>query len=268
MTVDLRYKNYRPQTSGAVLPNKRPKTPLKNAHCGVHPQHLGRAISCQTLKTSKNDDHAEQCLPWETIKKQHVHRKQVNRHNTYTTTMCKQRAVSVCPTSELWAAELRTCAQLFSPCCQWASPGWACPKGLHWEACTQSDIWTTQEGGIISILRFFFNLTASLSISLHLSLSVFITLSLLCILPWRGPQVAVTRERMMNSPTSEPADSLAGGLSPCSLHPLLYLTFSPFLLSSPLPHFSLAGPREWGSWGTLYMWVAMNGDTSQQPSGH
>lgn len=89
--------------------------------------------------------------------------------------MCKQRAVSVCPTSELRAAELRTCAQLFSPCCQWASPGWACPKGLHWEACTQSDIWTTQEGGIIPILWFFCNLTASLSISLNLSLSLFAT---------------------------------------------------------------------------------------------
>lgn len=38
--------------------------------------------------------------------------------------MCKQRAVSVCPTSERWAAEPSTCAQLFSPCCQWASPGW------------------------------------------------------------------------------------------------------------------------------------------------
>ena len=62
--------------------------------------------------------------------------------------MCKQRAVSVCPTSGQRAAELRTCAQLFSLGCQWASPGWACPKGLCWEACTQSDIWTTQEGGI------------------------------------------------------------------------------------------------------------------------
>lgn len=84
-------------------------------------------------------------------KKQHVHKKQVNRHNTYTTTMCKQRAVFVCPTSEQWGAEQRTCAQLLFPCSQWASPGSARPKGPYWEACTHSDIWTTQEGGIIPI---------------------------------------------------------------------------------------------------------------------
>lgn len=84
-------------------------------------------------------------------KKQHVHRKQVNKRDAHTTTMCKQRAVSVCPTS----AELRTCAQLFSLCCQWPSPGWAHPRGLHWEACTQSDIWTAQEA-IIPVLGFFF----------------------------------------------------------------------------------------------------------------
>ena len=150
--------------------------------------------------------------------------------------MCKQRSVSVCPTSELRAAELRTCAQLFSPCCQWASPGWACPKGLHWEACAQSDIWTTQEGGIIPILVFFLflNLTAFLSIWLHLSLSEFVspTLSPPSILPSKGPQAMVTGERMMNSSTTEPADSLAAGLSPCSLPiPHFFFLISSFHLS-------------------------------------
>lgn len=152
--------------------------------------------------------------------------------------MCKQRAVSVCPTSEQWAAELRTCAQLLSLCCQWASPGWAHPKGLHWEACTQSDIWTAQEV-IIPILWFFFffNLLPlvlyhSIYFCLCNSQSVFLPLSsLFSLLPWRGPQVVVTRERMMNSSTTEPADSLAAGPSPCSLHPLL--TSSPFFFLSP-----------------------------------
>lgn len=111
-------------------------------------------------------------------KKQHVHKKQVNKHNMYTTSKCKQRAVSVCPTSEQWASELRTCTQLFFLCCQWASPGWGCPKGLYWEAWIQSDIWTTQEGGILPTLRFFiyfFFFTASLSISVYPSLSLLVT---------------------------------------------------------------------------------------------
>lgn len=141
--------------------------------------------------------------------------------------MCKQRAVSVCPTS----AELRTCAQLFSLCCQWPSPGWAHPRGLHWEACTQSDIWTAQEA-IIPILGFFFSLlTASLSVSLHLFLSLELPIclppSFFPLLPRRGPQVIVTRERMMNSSTTEPADSLAlaaAAASPFSGLPFLFLS--------------------------------------------
>lgn len=111
-------------------------------------------------------------------KKQHVHKKQVNKHNMYTTSKCKQRAVSVCPTSEQWASELRTCTQLFFLCCQWASPGWGCPKGLYWEAWIQSDIWTTQEGRDPShsqIFYLFIFFTASLSISVYPSLSLLVT---------------------------------------------------------------------------------------------
>lgn len=193
--------------------------------------------------------------------------------------MCKQRAVSVCPTSEQWAAELRTCAQLLSLCCQWASPGWAHPKGLHWEACTQSDIWTAQEVIIPILWFFFFFLTYCLSFCITIyfclcnSQSVFLPLSsLFSLLPWRGPQVVVTRERMMNSSTTEPADSLAAGPSPCSLHPLLtsslfFFSFSSHHLS---PHFSLAALLNEGAEGHLHVQrrVTMNGDTSQQSSGY
>lgn len=84
------------------------------------------------------------------------------------------------------------------------------------------------------------------------SQSVFLPLSSLFLLPWRGPQVVVTRERMMNSSTIEPADSLAAGPSPCSLHPLLTSSlFFFFLLTSPLPSFQSGSTIEWGSWGTL-----------------
>lgn len=79
------------------------------------------------------------------IGKQHVHRKQVNEHETYTRTMCKHSALSVCPTSGLPSAEARTCAQLLSPCRQWASPGGDPPRGLCWAARVQPDIWTAQE---------------------------------------------------------------------------------------------------------------------------
>lgn len=84
---------------------------------------------------------------------------------------------------------------------------------------------------------FFFNLLPlvlyhSIYFCLCNSQSVFLPLSsLFSLLPWRGPQVVVTRERMMNSSTTEPADSLAAGPSPCSLHPLL--TSSLFFFLSP-----------------------------------
>lgn len=70
----------------------------------------------------KQDDHAEQWLPWETVAKQHVHRKQVNKHATETRTM------SVCPTSGLPSAEARTCAQLLSPCRAWLHQAGTLPE--------------------------------------------------------------------------------------------------------------------------------------------
>lgn len=68
--------------------------------CNCHVQmlivawYLGRGSICQMLKNVKNDDHAEQWLPWEANRK-HVHRKQVNKHETYRRTMCKHSALSV-----------------------------------------------------------------------------------------------------------------------------------------------------------------------------
>lgn len=128
------------------------------------------------------------------------------------------------------------------------------------------------------IFFFFFNLLPlvlyhSIYFCLCNSQSVFLPLSsLFSLLPWRGPQVVVTRERMMNSSTTEPADSLAAGPSPCSLHPLL--TSSPFFFSFSShhlsPHFSLAALLNEGAEGHLHVQrrVTMNGDTSQQSSGY
>lgn len=70
----------------------------------MDPVPWGGGSICQMLKNEKkNDDHAEQWLPWETNRKQHVHRKQVNKHETYRRTMCKHSALSVC-LSHIWAA--------------------------------------------------------------------------------------------------------------------------------------------------------------------
>lgn len=115
-------------------------------------------------------------------------KKQVNTHNTFTTTKCKQRAVAVCPTSELRAAEPRTCAQLFCLCCQWASPGW----GPSQKACTGRPAHSLTSGlhrreGPFPFSDIFY-LTVSLSISLYPSLSLFVTrpLSLLFSLSFHG----------------------------------------------------------------------------------
>lgn len=166
----------------------------------------GGPSAARCFETSKKyDDHAEQCPSWEIVKKQHARRKQVNKPDTYTVTMCKQRAVSVCPTSERWAAEPSTCAQLFSPCCQWASPGW----GPSQRPVTGRPAHSLTSGlrrrvgsfpFCFSFLFFLFRFTASLSVSLHLSLSLFFNShSLLLpspsILPRKGPRVAVARER-------------------------------------------------------------------------
>lgn len=200
-------------------------------------------------------------------------RKQVNKHDTNTVTQCKHNAVSVCATAELWAAELRTCAQLLSLRCQWASPGWDPPRGLHWEAYTQADIWTALE--VISPLcfltsRLFFSITPSISVSVSPTLSFLFSLP-----PWRSPQVTFIGERMMNSSTTEPANS-SSTMSPCSFHPLhshllLFLLPPRTYRVHLFLHFSLAMLHEGGSWGTashVQRRTSMNGDTSQQPVGH
>lgn len=131
----------------------------------------GGPISRQTL-TFENDDYAEQFLSRETIRQQHVLKKQVNKHSAYTTIKCKQRAacVCVCPTSEP-REPVHSC----SPCPvsrlhqtgpvpkAWTGrPAHALTSGLH------------KREGLFPFSVFFF-LDASFSISLYPSLPAFVT---------------------------------------------------------------------------------------------
>lgn len=214
------FKKWGTQASG----ERRPKI-----YCNCHVQMLivawihstsrGASI-CQMLKNEKNDDQAEQWLPWETNRKQHVHRKQVNKHETYRRTMCKHSTLSVCPTSRLQSAEPRTCVQLLSPCRQWASPGWDPPwapalGGLH-------TVWHLDcTGGKPSHSLMFSNfLPLFLYHSIYFCLcgSHFVFPSHFSPLPRRSPQVAVTGGK-----DDEELHSRASWLSPRSLHPVLFL---------------------------------------------
>lgn len=237
-------------------------------------QYLGGgAASARCLKMKKkNDDHAEQWLPWETNRKQHVHRKQVNKHETYRRTMCKHSALSVC-LSHIWAAISRA-KDLCTAALPVLSVGFTrlgpsqrlALGGVHavWHLdCT---------GGNHSHSLMFSNFLPFFpyhSIYFCLCESHFVFLSNFSHLPWRSPQVAVTRGK-----DDEELHSRASWLSPCSLHPVLFLT-SPSSLLSPhiywvhlLPPFSLPAVLSEGAEGQLHLHkgdFAMNADASRQP---
>lgn len=162
-----------------------------------------------------------------------IFKKQANKQNTYTKTKCKQRAVRVCLTSEPRVPKMRTCAQLFSPV---LSVGFTRQDlsqrpvlgGLH-------TVWHLDYTGgsdCSQSLTFFL----SCFLSFYLTLSIFVCICNLgshsspsltfSILLQQGPQVAATREQMMNSSKTEPADSLRQ-----------YFPLVPFILSSVLPSF-------------------------------
>lgn len=197
--------------------------------------------------------------------KQHVHRKMANRHVTHTHT----RTPWPCVNKERYVFVLHLGCELQNSgpvhscslgAVSGASPGWVHPRGLHWEACTQSDIWTAQEAIIPTLRLFFSSLFKWLSLfpyhSIYFCLcksqSIFFSSPLLP--SWRGPLVPVTGERMMNSSAAEPADSLAAGPSPLVLlipFPASSLfSFFSHSLSSPVLSFQSGGAIDWGSRGT------------------
>lgn len=137
------------------------------------------------------------------------------------------------------------CFVLHLGCERRRGPGPVHSCSLHWEACTQSDIWTAQEAIIPALPSdfFFFKL---LSLFLYHSIYFRLCKSQSGPTPSSPPVREIKKKapllsksrggRMMNSSAAGPADSSsAAGPSPTSPHPRHRFLFFFFILPSHTP---------------------------------